>query len=299
MLRPPHLQLIAKHSVRHSLRGGAGLIAILATLGIGLILASIVLSPLEQVDQALARHSEIGSEEAKLAKQKAEQDVIKIADKAVGWVMDASPEQREYLSTDKPALVSAVLTLLMIFGPLFACLAGFNQTSGDIGSKGLRYLLIRTERENIFLGRFIGTTIMMAVVYAILFAILGIYLAVKVSVHPTGDMMLWLAGGYLRILMFSIPYIALCAWISSTFSSSFGSLVLSLLFAYGVPIFVLIAKGMTSGYAGYLDYLVPWGYKWWLFSEQPAMVAAGTGVMVAFTAALIWVGNYLFQKRDL
>jgi ABC-type transport system involved in multi-copper enzyme maturation permease subunit len=298
VLRSPHLQLIAKHSVRHSLRGGAGLIAILATLGLGLILASIVLSPLEQVDQQLARHSEIDSESAKEARAKADQEIIKIADKAVGWVMDASPAQEEYLTTDKPALVSAVLTLLMIFGPLFACLAGFNQTSGDIGSKGLRYLLIRTERENIFLGRFIGTTIMMAVVYALLFVILAIYLAVKVSVHPTGDMMLWLAGGYLRILMFSVPYIALCAWISSSFDSPFGSLVLSLLFAYVLPIIVIFAKN-ASQYAGYLDYLVPWGYKWWLFSEQPAMVAAGVAVMAAFSAGLIWVGNYLFQRRDL
>lgn len=298
MLRPPHLNLIAKHSARHSLRGGAGLIAILATLVIGLVLASIVLSPLDRVNQELARHSEIDAATAKEVKAQAEADVIKLAGKTLGWVMDVSPEQASYLTSDKPAMVSAVLVLLMIFAPLFACLAGFNQTSGDIGSKGLRYLLIRTERSNIFLGRFIGTAILMAVVYAALFVILGLYIGLKVHVHPTGAMMAWLAGGYLRILVFSLPYIALCAWISSSIDTPFGALVLAILFAYVLPILVLIGRASADG-AKYVDYIVPWGYKWWLFSESPAMVAAGTAVMLAFTGALVWVGHWRFTKRDL
>src|SRR5437588_11505151 len=198
MIRAPHLQLIARHSVRHSLRGGAGLIAILATLVIGLGMASIVVSPLEAVEQKMSA-SHVDADQAKQMTGEAGAEVIKIAKKGMGWAIGASDAQIDYLVSDKPALISAILILLMIVTPLCACLGAFNQTSGDNASRGMRFLLIRTERANIFLGRLIGTTLFSFAVFAALFVILAIYIAVKIHVHPTGDMMLWLAGGYPRV----------------------------------------------------------------------------------------------------
>jgi ABC-type transport system involved in multi-copper enzyme maturation permease subunit len=304
MLRIPHLQLIARHSVRHSLRGGAGLIAILATLLIGLVAANFIIVKGEQDLQRLDRRldAELATRSGEISAEQANEMKSAMARRILGGamdsVMDVSHEQTSYLTDDKPAMVSAILVVLMLFAPLFSTLAGFNQTSGDIGSKGLRYLLIRTERANIFLGRLIGTTVMMMVVYAILFAILGLYIAAKVHVHPTGDMLLWLLGGYLRIVIFSVPYIALCAWISSTFDTPFAALVMALLFAYVVPLVALIGN-LSSPAFEYVNYAIPWGYKWWLFSEQPAMVAGGIAIMAAFTGGLVWFGNWRFHKRDL
>ncbi|MEZ4368864.1 MAG: hypothetical protein R2939_21680 [Kofleriaceae bacterium] len=140
--------------------------------------------------------------------------VLKIASKAIDFAVDPAPGQLDYLTRDNPALVSAILVLLFLVTPLLSCMGGFNQTSGDIASKGLRFLLIRTERPNIFLGRFLGTFLFSAVVYLMLFAILALYMAAKINVHPTGDMMMWLGQGYVRLLIFSLPYVALCAWIS-------------------------------------------------------------------------------------
>jgi ABC-type transport system involved in multi-copper enzyme maturation permease subunit len=296
MIRPPHLNLIARHSVRHSLRGGAGLIAILATIVIGLVLASIVISPLEAAERQLSSRS-VDPETAQMTAL-ATSEITMIAKKSMGWVMGSSDSQVDYLVNDKPALVSAILVLLMLVTPLCACLGGFNQTSGDIGSRGLRYLLFRTERQNIFLGRFIGTALFTAAVFAILFLILAIYIAFKIHVHPRGDMMMWLAGGYLRVFIFALPYVALCSWISSSIDTPFGALVLTLLFAYLWPLFVSIASG-TNESAGYLQYATPWGFKWWLFSEKPLEVAGGVGVMLAFTAGLLALGSNRFGKRDL
>src|SRR4051812_8179050 len=130
MIRPPHLQLIARHSVRHSLRGGAGLIAILATLVIGLGLASIVVSPLEAVEKKMEM-SHVDAAQAQQMTGEVGQEVMKVAKKAMGWAIGTSDAQIDYLVSDKPALVSAILILLIVVTPLFACLAGFNQTSGD------------------------------------------------------------------------------------------------------------------------------------------------------------------------
>jgi hypothetical protein len=297
MIRGQHLELIAKHSVRHSVRGGAGLIAILSTLVIGLVMASIVVSPLEAIDRELQQHGELGSRGAALESQAA-QEVIGIAKKAMGWAMGASDAQVNYLVSDKPALISAILILLMLVAPSCACLGAFNQTSGDIATRGLRFLLIRTERQNIFLGRFIGTALFMCAVFGALFAVLALYLLAKIDVHPKGDMLLWLLGGYLRVLLFALPYMALCAWISGAVSSPFGALVLALLFAYIWPMFVAIGSRSQEAFS-YAQYATPWGYKWWLFSERPWLVACGAGVMLAFTALLLWVGLRHFKARDL
>lgn len=298
MLRPPHLNLIARHSVRHSLRGGAGLMAIFLTIATGLLMASFVLSPLEAVDRQLARHKELSAEAREAEENNATQEVIKIGKKAMSWAMDAPDEQIDYLVLEKPALISAILILLMLLAPFHACVAGFNQTSGDIGSRGLRYLLIRTERENLFIGRFIGTVLFMMAVYAILFAVMAFYVAVKIKAHSTSDMVLWLMGGYVRTVIFTIPYIALCAWVSSSIDSPFGALVLALLGVYGWPLFVTIGS-MSADWFHYLGYVTPYGYKWWLFSDKPYMVALGVLVMAAWTALFVWFGRWRFQKRDL
>jgi ABC-type transport system involved in multi-copper enzyme maturation permease subunit len=297
MLRRRHLELFARHSVRHGVRGGAGLIAIFATLLVGLVMAGIVISPLEAMDKELARH-ELDSAQVQQVQDRARGDVIKIAKKAMSWAIGASDEQADYLTNEKPAMISAILILLMVVTPLFACLGAFNQTSGDNATRGLRFLLIRTERQNIFLGRFIGTALFMAAVFALLFAVLGVYILAKIHVHPPGAMAAWLVGGYLRMLLFSLPYIALCAWLSGSIDSPFGSLVLSLTISYVWPLFVAIGSAQQSAF-GYLGYITPWSYKWWLFSERPWMVAVGAVAMLGFTALLVWFGLSRFKKRDL
>ena len=53
MLRKAHLNLIAKHSLKHGIRGGAGLVSIALTLLIGLFLAQCAVGPLERVDKSV------------------------------------------------------------------------------------------------------------------------------------------------------------------------------------------------------------------------------------------------------
>ncbi|MBA3542060.1 MAG: hypothetical protein H0T79_20760, partial [Deltaproteobacteria bacterium] len=203
-----------------------------------------------------------------------------------------------YMTEDKPAMVSAILVLLVLFTPLLVCLGGFNQTSGDISTKGLRFLLIRTERPNIFIGRFIGTYLFTAAVFALLFGILALYMGVKVKVHPTSDMVLWLLQGYVRIMLFALPYMAICAWISCAIESPFGSLVISLMLTYMVPLFIRQGEKLNDN-VGYLQLSNPWGYKWWLFQPMGLQFFGGIVAMLGFTAAFLWLGNRYFGKRDL
>lgn len=297
MLRKPHLQLIASHAVRHGIRGGAGLIALLFTMLIGLVLASVVISPLEQAERMSSEMAERGEDSA-ILKASVNDEVIRLTRRAIDWAVSPSPDQLDYMTKDHPAVVSAILVLLFLVTPLLACLGGFNQTSGDIGSKGLRYLLIRTERPNIFLGRFIGTFLFSAATFAGLFAVLALYMSFKVNVHEPGEMVAWLAQSYLRLLAFALPYVALCALVSCAIDSSFGSLVIALLVVYLLPGVIVLAGNMNE-YAHYGQYVTPWGYRWWLLEPPGAQLIGGIAVMFGFTAVFLAAGLRYFSARDL
>jgi ABC-type transport system involved in multi-copper enzyme maturation permease subunit len=297
MIRTPHLKLIARHSVRHGIRGGSGLVAMFFTLTLGLILANVVIKPLELGDK-VANQAELTDKQHAEYEALKRHNVVSLGSKAIDWAVDPAPDELDYLAETQPVAVSAILVLLFLVTPLLSCLGGFNQTSGDIASKGLRFLLVRTERPNIFLGRFIGTYLFSAAIYGILFAILALYMALKVNVHPPGEMVAWLAQGYVRLLIFSLPYIALCAWISANIDSAFGSLVVCLLVAYMFPLLVGIA-GSINANAHYLQYLTPWGYKYWLLCPLGAKFFGGVAIMLGFTGVFVTVGLKNFTTRDL
>jgi ABC-2 type transport system permease protein len=306
MIRQAHLKLIGAHSLRHGIRGGAGLVSIALTLLVGLGLAQCAIGPLEMVNKDLDRAEKameedgqaISASQKAAAQEKLNTGVINAAGKAINWAIEPSKSQLDYLVSEKPAMVSALLVLLFLATPFFACLGGFNQTSGDIGSKGLRFLLLRTERPNIFIGRFVGTFLFSAFVNLLLFLILAIYMAAKVKVHSPGDMFLWTMQGYVRMMIFTLPYIALCAWISSAIDSPFGSLFISLMLVYMVPIFIGQAAGLNEA-IGYGQYVTPWGFKYWLLEPVGLKFLGGVTAMFGFTALFLKLGLSGFGKRDL
>ncbi len=303
MLRRAHLSLIARHSLRHGIRGGAGLVSIALTLLIGLFLAQCAVGPLENVDKRVDFAADragpnIDNDTRSAAKRQANDQIVKIAVQGMKFAMDPSEEQLDYLTEDKPAMVSVMLVLLFLATPLFACLGGFNQTAGDIGTKGLRFLLFRTERSNIFWGRFFGTLGFTALVNLLLFAILTIYMVAKLNVHPKGDMVMWMLQGYFRMLLFTLPYVALCAWISSAMDSAFASLAISLLVAFFLPLFLGVGGSFEEA-VKYGQYVTPWGFKYWLLEPLGAKLFGGIAAMGGFTALFLFLGHRNFTRRDL
>jgi ABC-type transport system involved in multi-copper enzyme maturation permease subunit len=186
----------------------------------------------------------------------------------------------------------------MLMIPFLSSLSGFNQTSGDIGSKGLRYLLLRTERANVFLGRMIGTYIFTVVVLSVILLVTGLYLLVKVDAYPASDVVLWMLRGWLACAVFVLPWIALCAWVSAMMESPFLSLLITL---GGLAFFVIVVwvLKMRAESAGYASYLTPWGFKWWLLHSNIGMFFAGIAVMLGFTALFTFLGLRTFHRRDV
>jgi hypothetical protein len=253
---------------------------------VGLILAGVAVMPVE----ALAREHDAAHAFEKL--------VNEFGPSVLNTFTDASPEQAQYMLHDHPALISVFLVLLFAFVPFLTFLAGFNQTAGDIGSKGLRYQLLRTERANIFVGRAIATYLFTLAVMTLIILVVGVYVVAKVNFYPTGDVILWLLRGWVACALFILPWVALTAWISAMMDIAFLALVIC---EVGLLVWVILVSVMQKNLEqlAYGRYLTPWGWRNWLLDPSIGRLLSGMAAMAGFAAIFSFLGLRHFDKRDL
>jgi ABC-type transport system involved in multi-copper enzyme maturation permease subunit len=300
-IKSSHVGLVARFSSKFALRTGGGLVFLLLVVLCGLSVAGIFVSPVESLveqqqikDAAREQGQELttGAVIEEIAKSEQFRDVVR-------WVSGGDDRETDYLLRDNPALLSAFFIVLLMLFPVLACFGGFNQTSGDIQNRGLRYLLLRTERSNIFLGRFAGTAMFTVIYTAVLVGLLLLYVGFKLQVYSPGALVSWGLQGLVALVFTALPYIALCAWISAAIDSPFGSLMLCLLFT-------TMSWALIRGFAVPLKYdsdvagkILPWGWKYELLSGDVGTRLAAIGMMLAFTALFLLLGLRTFHKRDL
>ena len=302
--------LIARYSARYSVRGGIGLVFLLLSLTFGLLVAHIMMQPVEALGREYAKQgrSGVGTEEAK---NEVLRQLTEHAKEPVAWIVsekkggDPDPEARReatrwasYLLDDRPAMLSAIFLILLFGWPLVVSFGAFDLYSGDIGSRQLRYQLLRTDRSSIFFGRLLGMLFTFVAVLALLGITVTGYIGLKLPMYGWGDLVAWSLYGTVAMLVVSVPYIALCAWISACCRSSFGSLTFASLVIGGVPLFAMLGR-MTHDAAAYLLYLLPWGFQTRLFHPDAGQVALAIGGCVLQTALFLWLGHRKFTRRDL
>ena len=299
------LRLVCDHSLRHSVRSGSGLVFLLLAVFLGLSVAYIFISPFESF---VAESATFGA-----APESVERNMVNFARPwierliAPRAVDDPQAQQRaeertsrwvNYLLDDRPALLSAIFLVLLIGIPLLIPFGAFNQTAGDIGSRGLRYVLLRTERANIYYGRLLATMLLTIGAQALVVLTIALYLGLKVRVYGGWELTSWSLQGLLALSVLSLPYVAVCAWLSAAHDSPMGSLVTSNLIVGGVPLVAFLAR-FTWEPAYAVRYLLPWGVQDSLFAPDTFTVALAILACLGYTVAFTWLGARKFERRDL
>lgn len=286
-----HIGILARSNARNAMRSGAGVVFLVIALFVGLGIASAILEPV-RFSQSLARVSD-----AELLAE-----LNQFARPVLNWWIDGSSQfspQVDFLLESRPALLSCVFVIIFGFVPYLGVLAGFNQTAGDIGAKSLRYLLFRTERINIVLSRLIGTFVFTSFVELALALSFALIVGLTVSAYSAGDLVLWALHGWLAMVLITLPYLCLCAWVSAANESAGVSLVLNMLLTGFIVVFINIAQGVARGGAAWLDRITPWGWRYELLHPDVGTVALAALVMLAFSALFTALAIRTFRKRDL
>jgi len=306
-LNTRQLRLIFRYTLRYSIRSGSGLVFLLLALFFGLTVANAIVSPFEALVAQAERSGVAASSE------RVEESLVAFARPAVEWTIapreSTDPaEQRaadertqrwaDYLLNDRPALLSAIFLILLFGVPLLVPFGSFNQTASDIGNRGLRYVLLRTERANIYYGRLLATMAFAIAVQGVVVLTIALYLRFKVQFYAGVDIATWSLRGFAALALASAAYVALCAWISAARDTPIGALVISNVVIAGVILGSYLA-GLAWEPARSLGYLLPWPFQNRLLGPDLGAFALVAGAFVAYTAAFAWLGARTFENRDL
>jgi ABC-type transport system involved in multi-copper enzyme maturation permease subunit len=321
-----HIHLISLYWSKYAIRSGAGLVYLLVALVFGLSVAHIFIMPVEQLiiqqeremgrtDPQIVRATiiNIGRPVAQwILRQKTFKEIVEQSAAQQAFTNDpdstSAPGERQkdsnfdpwtsFLLEEKPALLSAIFLVLLFGMPFVISFLAYNQVSGDIQSHGLRYLLLRTERSNIYFGRFFGTVVFSTVVIAIIIATITLYLGAKTRIYPAMALIGWAAWGFLALSILMVPYIAVCSMISAAVDSPFLSLVMAKVIIAGT---LLLALGGSIAWkpAKHLLYVLPWGWQSHLLHPSPAHWLSAALACLVYAAAFLTAGYYRFEKRDI
>jgi len=305
--------LIAKYSARYSVRGGIGLVFLLLSLTFGLVVADTMMRPVAAISREIAARSR-DNDPAETTRE-VMRSLIQQAKPVVSWMLSSETSSAknlaggrrsdgdaetwaDYLLDARPGMLSAIFLILLFGWPLVVACGAFDLYAGDIGSRQLRYQLLRADRGSIFFGRLFGMLLTFVAVLVLLGVTVTVYIGCKLSVYSWGDLTAWAAYGTVAMICVSVPYIALCAWLSAASGSSFFSLTMASLVIGGLPLLSLFAS-VSSQVGRYLLYLLPWGFQMRLFHHEPAQVALAVGGCALQTLLFTWLGYRKFTTRDL
>ena len=303
-----HITLIANYSARYSVRGGIGLVFLLLSLTFGLLVAHIMLQPVELVVKEISSRQNAGSRED--VTKEVLDEITSRTKPVVSWVLstkkkssftDADPAADRwaaFLLDERPAMLSAIFLILLIGWPFIVSFGAFDIYASDISSRQLRYQLLRADRGSIFFGRLLGMLVTFVAVLLLLGITVTAYMGIKLPMYSWGALISWALYGTGMIAVVSLPYIALCGWLSTAIGSPFASLTINSVIIGGVPLLATLGK-MSHEYAGYLLYLLPWGFQTRLFHHDPTQVALAVTGCVLQTALFLWLGYRNFTTRDL
>jgi ABC-2 type transport system permease protein len=205
-----------------------------------------------------------------------------------------------------PLLVPLVFRLTLVFLPLYVALLGFDQLSSEVGSRSVRYLVVRSRRSSIVLGKFAAQALVLAALVGVVVG--GLFLAAGLRAdiadppaYAAVAARFWAAGTSL-----ALAYLALTTLASGITSTPAGSLFTNLGFLLAFWALDLVGsrgeiQHRMTGQASWsepLKWLSPSAYTSGLLGPSSATLTS----MVAYTcfAAVFLAGAWaIFRVRDV
>jgi ABC-2 type transport system permease protein len=203
-------------------------------------------------------------------------------------------------SDQMPGDVAWIFKLTLWFLPVYVALMGFDQISGEVGSRSIRYLTVRARVASVLLGKFL---VQASLLVGLVFIIdVGLFIYARFA-HPNfafSAMVLNLLKVWLATLVFSLAYVALTSLCSSLFRASGLSLVFN--FVMVLTFFVMELAGWYFEGKSFLTnirYLAPSYYSTNLLS--PVASEFGLSALAYACFAVVFLGGSyaVLRARDL
>ncbi|NCF56432.1 MAG: ABC transporter permease subunit [Planctomycetia bacterium] len=305
MNKTRHIGLHAIKVISHSMRSGSGVAFIFLTILIGLSLANLVVTPIElelitveELQDSSARAIGIALATATLRASDGDDNQGTLTSRMEnGDLIDLGMWAR-YLVIENPVLLSITVLLLGVVLPLLLPLGSFTVISGDVQHRTVRYLLPRTSRSSILIGRWLGSMILAWSLIIFLLCSVVIYLSIMIPSESLEDLIPWAGRCFLALFFLTIPYVSLGILCSATFSVPMVALLATVGSTIGVPSLSLSLQEAWEP-LGNLLYLLPWGYSHELLSPTTHKVVEASAYCLLHGLLFLILALLKFRRADL
>lgn len=212
-----------------------------------------------------------------------------------------------------PLVLLFVFSLTKFFAPLLIAFMGFDQLSGELGPKSIRYLIVRVRRNSIILGKFLSQLTMLA---ALLTLCVLAMVVVSKALNPdfaVGDALKWSVKLTAAMVVMGATYAGLTTLCSSLTRVSALALFFNLIVLFGFWFIGLIgnafrvpghpATGLeamkSESVFGLLRYLAPAHFEQALLSPAPLEFATGLVAHLGFALVFLGLAELSMKRRDL
>jgi ABC-type transport system involved in multi-copper enzyme maturation permease subunit len=196
-----------------------------------------------------------------------------------------------------PLVVVIVFKVTLVFLPAYVALIGFDQMSGELSQRSIRYLTIRAKRSSILFGKFVAQAMLLLAL--VLVVDLGIFLYAKATNGDfTGAVMVKsLLRFWGAAVLYSLAYLSLTTLCSVLFRTPALSLVVNLAALFVFWLMDVIFRPDTP--LGVLRFFSPSAYAANLLHPNISQFAISAVGYAGFTAAFLGAAYLVIRTRDL
>jgi ABC-2 type transport system permease protein len=196
-----------------------------------------------------------------------------------------------------PILVAFYLSLFFL--PLYVALMGFDQVSGELGPRSIRYLTVRARRSSVLLGKFLAqTTILLGLVWLLDLG-LCLYTWVTTPGFGAADFGLNLLRFWMVSTVFSLAFLALTSFCSTLSPNPAVSLLINFSALLISFLFWTTARLDEGNPLRLIRYLSPLRYSLRLLYPDAGDVAGAVVAYLVFTVLFLGGGLFILRERDL
>ncbi|MGQ0506864.1 MAG: ABC transporter permease subunit [Myxococcaceae bacterium] len=233
---------------------------------------------------------------------------------AITVLFRADPPMVESLS-QIPLAILFTFKATLFFLPLYIAIIGFDQLSGEVVNRSIRYTSIRARRSSILLGKYLAQQSVLVVLSLLVDAGLLVYARWRFEDFALSTLFMALGRLWLASMVFSLTYAALTALLSALIRQPVVGLVTNFLLL--PPILLLswlptavgveMRKGIgaapveeiVTSPVAYLRYLSPWFYVDHLLHPAVGEWLISAGAHLGFAGLFLGLAYVVLRSRDL
>jgi ABC-type transport system involved in multi-copper enzyme maturation permease subunit len=194
-----------------------------------------------------------------------------------------------------PILFAYWFTLFVL--PLLVLLMGFDQISGELSTRSVRYLAFRSRRVSWALGKALAQLVALFGLSLIANVVVLLFSLLTVPNISFGPAVLWLLVLWLLSVVYGAAYVALVTLVSSLFRTPFLSLACGAMVLVAMGIAGLVARFSEALHP--LSYVLPGTWSSGLISPDLATAGASVGALLGFAAVFLGGSVAVLRARDL